>query len=1143
MPRHSPGRSRLTLRIAAASALTASLLVAVPASATSHPERSWLPETPPGWQLVVDQSRSASSTISRGVQQYGEIYDTVDGRQRSQVLDLDLTDPNVRVGMVSNHDRVTDPANETISSMAARTGAIAGVNGDYFDINASGASRGGLIRDGKIVKSPRPNYNAQLSVRPDGSMVIGAQAYEASVTDGANTHAVKSLNVVGDLAGGGITRVTPDLGETNRAPGSTTLPPSTLVVGHDSGDNTFVVDSVKTNVTVFPALPAGQQGLAGAGEGGQWLASNVTAGEKLTVAQKISPDNDLTGLISGATQLVKDGKAYVDPTGEPPGGNNPGRNPETAVGLSKDGKHALVVVIDGRGTDDQAVGVTPAEATGYFLAHGVDSAILFDGGGSSEMIARRPGELTPSVMNKPSDGRERNVANGIFIYTTAKSAGQARNVVINGGKPVVTVPNASVPVKVYATDSAGNPASGTNSVTAYPSSVASYENGVLTTRRAGTAVIVARNGWATSVQTVRVVDSLTSLAVSPPTPDISNGEKVNFTLTGKSGSADVQIPSESAQWSVEPASLGSVDAHGVFTAAATGDGGMATVTAKVAGKTTTASVAVGGKAQKVADTADVNAWSLRNTTNQPATFTNAPGDVPPGSNASGSMKVTYSIERSPGVKQLVLSPKTAISAPADATGRAPTAIGVWIKGDGKGIDFAAKLVGSDGTSATLYPAFITFTGWKRVNIPVPSTMPAPISVSFIDFLQIAQADEPYSGELNVGGIEALYSPRPVVKPPYVAIPKNPSWLRYERDAANFGRNGSTILTGDDAHMLASTPESASANVMAAIAKRIPALPKVASPDMAQFLGDMPDNGELVNQQFAKSKMEALGIPFRNAVGNHEISQGAILENQNFTKVFGDTRYAYKVGAAQVIVSNSSHIGLQKSDPFNVPAGKQFPWLVEQLNNTDAKAILVVTHTPAYDPHEAKDSQFSRRWEAREYVRLVQRYMQTHPDRHVVMVYGHARGFSEQILDPDGKETDVANGGVPQLTFADLGMPAYAPADKGGFYHFGLVHTTPDGTIQFSVEPVLASIAIAAAGPVQVGKTLQLSATGTNVGGSNLPPVTLPIADPAAHVWSSSAPNVASVDPNTGVVTGKRHGTATISVTSGGVTASTTIAVD
>ncbi|HEX5117206.1 MAG TPA: Ig-like domain-containing protein [Pseudonocardiaceae bacterium] len=72
--------------------------------------------------------------------------------------------------------------------------------------------------------------------------------------------------------------------------------------------------------------------------------------------------------------------------------------------------------------------------------------------------------------------------------------------------------------------------------------------------------------------------------------------------------------------------------------------------------------------------------------------------------------------------------------------------------------------------------------------------------------------------------------------------------------------------------------------------------------------------------------------------------------------------------------------------------------------------------------------------------------------------------------------------------------------------------------QFSVEPVLSPVAVAAASPVAVGAREPLSATGTEVGGG-----ALPIADPASHVWTSSDPRVATVDSRTGVVTGRRQG--------------------
>ena len=476
-------------RITLAAALAAALTATGPARHADAATGSWLPRTPDFWPVVVDESRTAQVPVTHGVQAHSETYDAVGGRQHGQVLDVDLTDRNVRAGVVEAGDQITDPADETVTSMGDRTGAIAGINGDYFDINATGRPTGGVIAGGRLLKSPKPGFNAELGVRPDGSMVIGPQSYQGTVADGAATHAVTSVNTVTDVAAGGVSKLTPDLG------GPTAIPAATLVIGHADG-GTLTVDAVTNGVTSIPRLAAGQEGLAGAGAGGQWLSATVHAGDRLTLAEQTP---GLTAMVSGATVLVKDGKAYKDPTGTPPGGANPARNPETAVGLSKDGRHATFVVLDGRAGESVASGVTPDEATGYLLAHGADSAILFDGGGSSELVARKPGETKLSVLNAPSDGHERAVANGLFLYTTADAAGPPRRVVVNDGKPVTTVPGATADVPVYATDAADNPATGTPEVRVEPSSLATWQNGRLTANRAGDGVIVARDGHVTAV--------------------------------------------------------------------------------------------------------------------------------------------------------------------------------------------------------------------------------------------------------------------------------------------------------------------------------------------------------------------------------------------------------------------------------------------------------------------------------------------------------------------------------------------------------------------------------------------------------------------------------------------------------------------
>ncbi|MCW2858397.1 MAG: Ig domain protein group 2 domain protein [Actinoallomurus sp.] len=1107
-------------RITLAAVLTAALTAIGPPGHAHAAAGSWLPPTPDFWPVVVDQSQTTRVPVTHGVDVFSETYDAVGGRQHTQVLDVDLGDPNVRVGAVEAGDQITYPSDETLTSMANRTGAVAGINGDYFDINATGRPTGGVIAGGRLLKSPQPGFNAQLGVRPDGSMVIGPQSYSGTVSDGSASHAVTSVNTVTDVGAGGVSKLTPDLG------GPTAVPAATLVTGHAAGD-TLTVDSVTTGVTSIPRLAAGQEGLAGAGAGGQWLSSTVHSGDTLKVSEKTP---ELAQMISGATVLVKDGKAYKDPAGTPPGGANPGRNPETAIGLSKDGRHATFVVLDGRTGESVASGVTPNEATGYLLAHGADNAILFDGGGSSEMVARKPGDTKPSVMNAPSDGHERAVANGLFLYTTAKAAGQARKVVINDGGPVTTVPGATANVPVYATDAARNPAAGTPEVRVEPSSLGTWQNGRLTVNRAGNGVIVARDGHVTTTEPLHVLPRLDSVAISPDRPDAVNGATQQFTLTGN---GSIPIPTETAHWTVSPANLGTVDAHGLFTAAATGSG-LATVTATAGGAEASTTVAVGSVSAPIDDMSDVTGWNLRNTTGQPADMSFAGGVVPPGSDASGSLQLTYNVPGGQGVKQLVLSPKATLQAKPDGESKNPTGIGLWVKGDGSGINLAESYIGADGLTTTLYPTTVTWKDWRLVVAQLPPGLKFPLKISFIDFLGI-NAPTTMSGMLNVSGLQALYSPRPATAPPYGPIPKNPSWLSYEESTDAFGRGGTTLLTGDDAHLVASDPGSASSAIMDAIAKRMPAL----KPSRAQFLGDMADDGQPADLAYAKQKMDALGVPYRDAVGNHEISQGVLPENANFAQAFGDTHYAYTAGAANVIVTDNAHGGLLSSDAYQSPNEPQYPWLVKRLTANRSTALAVVTHEPAYDPHPEANSQFGDRWEARMYLRLIQRYQQTHRGTHVVMLYGHARGFAEQILDPLGQPSAD---GVPQLTFADLGMPAYASADKGGFYHFGLIHVTPSGSFRFTVEPVLASIAVTGPASLKAGGTASLAATGTAVGGDNVPPLTLPIADPASHVWTSSDTRVVSVDRVTGALTAHRPGTATISVVSGGITGKLAVTV-
>lgn len=1133
-------------------------------TATSQSAHSWVPATPENWSTVVDRTTSKPFTVTSGVTEHSDVLDTVTGREPAQVLNADLTNANVRVGVVGAGSTLISPDDETISSMAARTGAVAGINGGFFDINASGQPDAGQIVDGEIWKSPQHDHAGTFVVLKDGTAAIRDEEFSGTITDGSATHALYSVNWTGDAAGDNITEITPRLG----GPTDVSKTKPVFAVGTSSDDGaTITITSVGT-ITSLPALADGQYGLLGSAAGGTWLSGSIKVGDTVSLASSIAPDNDIQELIQGPGQpLVANGAITSDDTT----GNPTGLNPETAIGVSKDGKHLTMIELDGRGSENQAVGMTVPQVAGYMVDQKVDSALLLDGGGSSELIAREPGDATTSVMNTPSDGGERPVGNGIFVYSTEAMSGAPRTVTVNGGKPADAVVGLTTALPAFALDAQRNLVTASKlRATVTPASLGTWSDGSFTGKRAGTGTLTISSGWATARVRVTVAPRLTTLALSPAEPNLGDGQSVGFQLTGTTpDGAQLAVPIDAATWKLSDDTLGTFDdTTATFTASADGSGTV-DVTATAGGASGTTDIAVGSSSVVVAPLDHIADWTHVDKSDGVHTTVSDVADVPPGSASTTSIQDVYTMPgaavNGSNVHQMVFSPNSTITVGENTAGQSPTALGIWLKDDDTVHDtlqFAVNYTDATGTSSTLYNTGVVYDGqWHLLQTQLPAGTAFPITINWFDMLTI-NPTEASAGTLEMSDLEGLYAERAPVAAPYVAVPQNPSWLQYVESPADFSKGGHTILMGDDAHMLADDPQGTSSQVLNDIAARVSgggytaadgqtaaALPANAVPDEVQSLGDSADDGNLADLEYAKSQFAKIqpSAGLHDLVGNHEITQGAVPENTNFAQVWGDTHYSYTDGAATVIALDNSHGGITSSDADQTPADPQYPWLISQLDQTTSKVVVVAVHEPAYDPFPAKNSQFTDRWEAQEYVQLVQNFQKSHPQQHVIMVYGHSRGYSEQILDPQGNPTTAGQGGIPQFVFGDLGMPAYTAADQGGFYHFGLVHIADDGRIQVAVEPVLQSLAVdqAATGPVALtaGKSTTVTATGVNQTGDNgLAEVDVPIADPVSHVWSSSNRRVASVDPVTGKVTALRPGTAVISVETGGMTASVTVTV-
>jgi hypothetical protein len=105
---------------------------------------------------------------------------------------VDLTKPNIVPDVVTG---ATIPTRTVLTSLAASTGATAIVNGDFFDINGTGASEGLELQNGDLLKGSVADHH-YLTFADDGLARIEDLVFDASVSfgDPAVKHDVVTFN-------------------------------------------------------------------------------------------------------------------------------------------------------------------------------------------------------------------------------------------------------------------------------------------------------------------------------------------------------------------------------------------------------------------------------------------------------------------------------------------------------------------------------------------------------------------------------------------------------------------------------------------------------------------------------------------------------------------------------------------------------------------------------------------------------------------------------------------------------------------------------------------------------------------------------------------------------------------------------------
>lgn len=127
---------------------------------------------------------------------------------------------------------------------------------------------------------------------------------------------------------------------------------------------------------------------------------------RVTIETLSSPAAGDWEVIAGNTILLHEGRVVPH--------RNTVRHPRTVVGLNAAGDRLTILVVDGR-KPGVAIGMSYDELAAEMLRLGCVEALNLDGGGSSVMAIRAPGKKEMTILNQPTDGRERAVANVLGI--------------------------------------------------------------------------------------------------------------------------------------------------------------------------------------------------------------------------------------------------------------------------------------------------------------------------------------------------------------------------------------------------------------------------------------------------------------------------------------------------------------------------------------------------------------------------------------------------------------------------------------------------------------------------------------------------------------------------------------------------------
>ncbi len=441
------------------------------------------------------------------------------------VLKIDLSNPYIKLNTIVGNDGSLE-TNQKVTDMALRSGAVAAINGDFFQITDSGRPIGLTYSNGSIITSPAMRSDMYgFAITGDKHPLIDVFTFSGRVkAPGGNTFPLSGINKPAYLISGGASSDINSLQMYNSSWGRNSR-------GNVNGPDGAVEMVVSGNVvreirsSMSPVgIPADGYVLMAHGTAAAFIKNNFKPGDDVQVEYAVGPLENIFAAVGGQAILVRDGAIPNYFTQE-----IKGRVSRTAVGFTADGKTLYLACAE---KSNKSQGMTQWEMAYFIQSLGVDRAVNLDGGGSTTMVARRTGEERTELFNVPEKGAPRVVPDAIGIFSTAPP-GDFAGLVIHGPDKILVGLPAVFNARGY--DEYYNPYRLTPGDVSWllKSGEGEINGSEIIFETGGVLDIAAKKGDYEKVQPVKVYgdDDINKIVVEPSSVRVAPGSSVQIKVT------------------------------------------------------------------------------------------------------------------------------------------------------------------------------------------------------------------------------------------------------------------------------------------------------------------------------------------------------------------------------------------------------------------------------------------------------------------------------------------------------------------------------------------------------------------------------------------------------------------------------------